>query len=41
MRHHLSTLVSLPNMSPIGTLFGVSGDDDDVVVTPYVYGDSL
>ena len=28
MGHHLSTLVSLPNMSPIGTLYGVSGESD-------------
>ena len=28
MGHHLSTLVSLPNTSPIGTLYGVSGEGD-------------
>ena len=28
MRHPLSTLVSLPNTSPIDTLYGVSGEGD-------------
>ena len=28
MCHNLSTLVSLPSTSPIGTLYGVSGSAD-------------
>ena len=41
MRCHLSALVSLPNTSSNGTLYGISEEGDTVVVTPYVYGDPL
>ncbi|RVW21944.1 hypothetical protein CK203_110569 [Vitis vinifera] len=42
MGHHLSTLVSLPNTSPIGTLYGVSGEvghtfPDDIEFHDVVY----